>query len=148
MQDWAKKQIEEAMKLHGIDQKKKGKINSNKVEFDGYTFDSQVEFDIYFECKLDPKIRILEVHPSYPLFPAFTRGGKNYADISYTADLFIYNGRSGQEEVIEVKSKGTRDMRSDYPLRKKLFLMRYPELVFREIVFDRKARTENLYKAA
>ena len=148
MQDWAKRQIEAAMQLHGIDGKKKGKVNSNKVEFDGYRFDSQVEFDIYFECKLDPKIRILEVHPNFPLFPAFARGGKKYKEISYTADLLIFNDRSGQTEVVEVKSVGTRNMRSDYPLRKTLFLMLYPGLIFREIVFDKKNRTENIYNTA
>lgn len=148
MQDWALKQIEEAKKKYGIEDNKKPKIQANKVEFDGYIFDSQVEFDIYYECKVDPKITILEVHPCYPLFPAFVRGGRKYIEISYTADLFIFNGRAIQEEVIEVKSAGTRNMRSDYPLRKKLFLMRYPNLVLREIVFDRKARTENIYNAA
>jgi hypothetical protein len=148
MQSWAKEQIEAAKKEHGISEKKKGKIESNKVEYDGYTFASQVEFNIYFECKLDPKIRIIQVHPNFLLFPSFKRKGTKYRKISYTADLLIYNERLEQDEVIEVKSKGTRNLRSDYPLRKKLFLMKYPGLVFREIVFDKKARTENLYNAA
>lgn len=141
MQEWARKQIEAALQEPV---KGQGRINSSKIQFDGFQFDSKKELAIYREAKFDPAIVILEVHPTFELFSGFQRGTRKIKPIKYTADLKVLNTREDREEIWEVKSKGSRAM-ADYGIRKKLFLMKYPNIVFREITFDRSKRTVQVF---
>jgi len=61
----------------------------------------------------------------------------------YTADFLIRHQDQAQEIVVEVKSKGTAKM-VDYQLRRKLFLAKYTDYLFLEIILEGKHRTEKL----
>jgi hypothetical protein len=121
--------------------KKAGRVNSHKIEIDGYLFDSKSEALIYSEYKIDPDVEILELQPRFILLTPFKRKNKSYRGITYKADFVISVG--GDNWVVEVKSKGTLKANSkNYPMRRKLFLNKFPDLNFREIIFDGKQRTE------
>lgn len=122
--------------------KKKGRIQSKKIEYNGILFKSKKEVNIYIEYQLDPKIEILSIEPKFKLLESF-KHGQTIRSMSYKADFKIIN--NGIVEVVEVKSKGSASM-TDYQLRKKLFLHKYPTVNFREIIFDGDKRTENYYK--
>ncbi len=151
MQPWARKQIAAAlresrkgelayMRRLGIE-KGKGRYASKKHVFNGYQFGSGYELRVYKDNKLDPNIEILEVHPRFELFPAFVHGSRRYDNIEYTADQRVFVHDLSREEIWEIKSAGTKKA-ADYALRRNLFLMLNPNVVFREIVFDRKGRRE------
>lgn len=108
------------------------KYGAVKVKADGHTFDSRKEAKRYQElCLLESAgaIFALAIHPRYVLIESFIHQGTRYRPASYTAD-FKYIER-GQVVVEDVKSAPTRK-KADYVLRKKLFLMQHPEIVFRE----------------
>ena len=123
---------------------KKPRIESKKIIIDGHEFASQNEGLIYWEFKHDPEIKIIKLQPKFELTPKFERFGKTYQPITYKADFRIEI--NGLEWIIEVKSIGTLKANSkSYPMRRKLFLMRYADLRFREIIFSSGKRTEKIY---
>lgn len=127
-------------KLPGEKKSKKGRVSGNKVEIDGHIFPSDKEAEIYQEYKFDPNIEIISLQPRFILLPSFKRNGKTIRQISYKADFHIKE--LGVEWIVEVKSKGSLMANSkSYPIRRKLFLSKFPELRFREIIFDKKKRT-------
>lgn len=111
------------------------KYGNHKVEIDGYTFDSKKEGNRYVDLKLlarAKKIVKLMLQPVFTLQDAFVdRDGKTHKRITYRAD-FAYTDEHGRQVVEDVKSEATaRD--KVYAIKKKLFLKRYPEYVFREV---------------
>lgn len=137
------------LKIKGDDsppgeEKKKPRVNSNKIEIDGYQFDSKSEGKIYVEFKWDPSVKILELQPEFTLQEKFELRGKKYQSIDFTPDFRIL--RDGVTEIVEVKSVATIKANSkSYSMRRKMFLKNNPELMYREIIFDRKKRTEKTY---
>ncbi|OGG98980.1 MAG: hypothetical protein A2600_13790 [Candidatus Lambdaproteobacteria bacterium RIFOXYD1_FULL_56_27] len=124
--------------------KKKGRTPGTKVEMDGHLFASKKEASIYLEFKADPKVKILGITPLFPLLDGFTRpSGEKVRPMVYTADFLIRHQDQAQEIVVEVKSKGTAKM-VDYQLRRKLFLAKYTDYLFLEIILEGKHRTEKL----
>jgi len=124
--------------------KKKGRVNSRKVKVDGVEFDSQAEAKIYFELKHDPDVEFLRIHPEFTLLDGFKRGKKKFQPITYKADFRIME--KGVEVIVEVKSTGTLKANAkSYPMRKKMFLKKFPELGFREIIFNGSKRTVRDY---
>jgi len=110
---------------------KKSKYKNIKVRLDGYVFDSKRESLYYIKYKrqqIDGKITKLTLQPSFVIQDKFKdRDGVSHRAIKYVADFkFIENG-----ETIIVDCKGFKT--SIYNLKKKMFLFRYPELVFREV---------------
>jgi hypothetical protein len=107
------------------------KYHARRTEFDGYSFDSQAEYRRYCELKLMVsvgEITDLKVHPRYLLQPAFKCNGKVERKIEYEGD-FEYLGPDGWIVVEDVKG-----MKTDvYLIKRKLFLMKYPEIKFVEI---------------
>jgi hypothetical protein len=105
------------------------KYHSRKLEVDGYAFDSQAEGKRYQQLKLMERagqIRLLEVHPTYELQPAFKdREGKTVRAIAYEADFSYIEG--GERVVEDVKGMETKD----YKLKAKMFRYRYSALVYR-----------------
>lgn len=121
--------------------KKTGRVHSHKIEIDGHLFDSKAEALIYSEFKIDPDVIILELQPQFVLLRPFKRKNKFYRGITYKSDFSI--SIKGYHWIIEVKSKGTLKANSkNYPMRRKLFLNKFPDLNFREIIFNGKQRTE------
>jgi len=108
------------------------KYGNVKVKIDGHNFDSKKEASRYRDLMLlevAGKIGHLELQPRYVLVAGFTHRGARYRPVSYTADFCYIEG--GLTVVEDVKSAPTRK-KADYVLRKKLFLMQHPEIVFRE----------------
>jgi len=124
--------------------RKSGRVPSSRSVIDGHLFDSRTEAMIYSEFRLDPDIEILELQPQFVLLRPFKRKNKTIRGVTYTSDFKITI--KGILWIIEVKSIGTLKANSkNYPMRRKLFLNRFPELNFREIIFDGKQRTEKDY---
>ena len=110
---------------------RKNKYGNKKVKLDGYNFDSKRESIYYLKYKrqlIDGKIIELILQPSFVLQDKFKdRDGVSHRAIKYVADFkFIENG---QTVVIDVKGFLT----DVFKLKKKMFLRKYPELVFREV---------------
>ncbi len=123
---------------------KNPRMKSNKTVIDGHEFDSKKEADIYFEFKHDPDIEIIGLQPKFTLIDKFQRRGKTYRAIKFTADFKIK--QDGKIIIVDVKSKGTLLANSKgYPMRRKLFLLKFPDLIFKEIIFDRRKRVEKIY---
>ena len=123
---------------------KQGRVHSNRLVIDGHLFDSRTEAMIYSEFRLDPDIEILELQPEFVLLRPFKRKNKTIRGVTYTPDFKITI--KGVLWIIEVKSIGTLKANSkNYPMRRKLFLSRFPELNFKEIIFDGRQRTEIEY---
>ena len=87
----------------------KTKYNSKKVIVDGYTFDSQAEYE-YFKILCEQKskgdIKSFIVHPIYQLQEKFEKLGKNNRPIYYEGDFEItYN--DNKIMMIDIKGMAT-----------------------------------------
>lgn len=105
------------------------KYRARKTTIDGITFDSKGEARRYGELKLMERagaISNLELQPVYVLQEAFRcpRNGAQRA-IKYIADFRYTEG--GKTIVEDFKGKETEA----YRIKRKLFLKRYPEILFR-----------------
>ena len=108
------------------------KYGAVKIEINGRRFDSRKEGDRYRDLLLleaAGEIHCLELQPRYELQAAFNHRGTKYRAISYTADFRYWE--KGDLVVEDVKSPPTR-RKTDYVIRKKLFLKQHPEIVFKE----------------
>lgn len=94
------------------------------------TFDSKAEMLRYNQLFLMSKaglIHSLELQPKFELLPAFIRGGDKIRAVCYIADFrYTENGKTVVEDVKGVRTK-------EYSIKLKLFLHRYPDLIFREV---------------
>jgi hypothetical protein len=109
---------------------KESKYRNNRVELDGYLFDSQKEANKYCELKILKQIGEvvrLELQPAFCLQDAYWDDGKYVRPIIYKAD-FRVTYRDGRVEVIDTKGFRTKE----YLLKKKLFLKKYPGVNFIE----------------
>ena len=109
----------------------KHKYNAKLVEFDGFKFDSKKELKRYQELKMlekAGKIKDLKLQPVFILQEGFYYCGKAIRQITYRAD-FEYVDEDGKVVVEDVKGFKT----DVYKLKKKLFLKKYPDIVFKEI---------------
>jgi hypothetical protein len=105
------------------------KYRARKVTLDGHTFDSKGEANRYAELRLMERagaITDLELQPKFVLLDAFTDNeGKRHRAITYRADFrYIEDGRTIVEDF-----KGFET--AEFKLKRKMFLKRYPDLVFR-----------------
>ena len=95
------------------------KYKNEKINIDGYTFDSKVEAKYYEKCKIDKAKELItnfELQPRYELLPAFKRHGKSYRKTEYVGDFLIYR-LDGSRCVIDIKGMATETAK----LKKKLF---------------------------
>jgi len=107
------------------------KYGNRKTEIEGYIFDSLAEGRRYSELVIMEKngdISSLAVHPVYLLQPAFKYNGKTERKIEYEAD-FEYMSSDGWKVVEDCKGFKTKE----YSIKRKLFLMKYPEVKFMEV---------------
>jgi hypothetical protein len=109
------------------------KYRNVKQKYDGHTFDSIKEMNRYIELKLLEKIgeiTDLKLQPRFEIAPTvrhhtFGTLRKRF----YVADFqYVENGSTVVEDV---KSPPTRKNKL-YTLKRHLFLMKYPDLDFRE----------------
>jgi hypothetical protein len=110
--------------------KKTHKYNAKKVKINGVSFDSKKEAKRYFELKILERAGVISnliLQPKFLLQDGFERDGKKYRAIFYIADFeYIQDGKRIVEDVKGVKT-------DIYKLKKKMFLKKYPQVVFKEI---------------
>ena len=109
---------------------KKSKYNAVKTEIDGIKFDSKIESKRFANLKLLERAGVIEnlkLQPRFLLQEGFTYNGHKERKIEYVAD-FQYE-RDGQTIVEDVKGQRTEV----YKLKRKLFLYKYKDIVFREV---------------
>ncbi len=110
------------------------KYNARPVIADNIRFDSIAEYRRYGELLLMERageITGLQVHPRYELQGAFKYNGKVERAITYEAD-FEYVTREGWKVVEDVKSEATRT--EAYKIKRKLFLKKYDNVKFMEVM--------------
>ena len=110
---------------------KRHKYNAKKIKIDEIEFDSKKEAKRYLELKMlekAGKIKDLKLQPAFLLQEGFYYRGKAIRQITYRAD-FEYVDEKGNKVVEDVKGFKT----DVYNLKKKLFLKKHPDVVFKEI---------------
>ena len=115
-----------------IEPPKKSKYGNVKVVIDGHTFASKKESERYLYLKNSMQqgwISKLTLQPKFILQQKFIdRTGITHQEISYVAD-FEYLDQNSNDIVEDVKG-----MKTDvYKLKKKMLLLRYPDIIFMEI---------------
>lgn len=104
--------------------KKPSKYKNQKIEIDGYMFDSKAEGQYYLFLKdqqNQEKILFFRLQPRYLLQEAFTKNGVNERKIEYVADFEIHH-QDGSIEVVDVKGQETEA----FKIKRKLFDFKYP----------------------
>lgn len=110
---------------------------AKKTTVDGIIFDSPLEAAHYKYLKKHPKIKIIDRQVEFSLNDKFTWldikptkiTKKTARKMVYTPDFLIEV--EGLDKLVIIETKG--HARKDYMMRKKLFLMKYPEYYFVEI---------------
>ena len=114
------------------EEEKVSKYRNEKTIIDGITFQSKKEADRYFELKMLQRageITALELQPKFEIVPAVIWNDKQMRTRYYIADFAYYE--KGNRIVEDVKSKITRK-NPVYTLKRQLFLLKYPGIVFKE----------------
>lgn len=113
------------------------KYLNHKTVLDGFKFDSRKESERYAELRLLEKgglISGLKMQPEFVLIEGFVHKGKKIRATKYIAD-FLYFDESSRAHVVEdVKSSYLAKKNELYKLKKKLFLKKFPEFDFRELL--------------
>lgn len=108
----------------------RSKYGNKKTVIDGIKFDSRKESVRYFDLKIlqdSGKISDLELQPKFEIVPAVVWNNKALRVKHYIAD-FKYK-QDGKTVIEDVKGFRTRE----YILKRQLFLLKYPEYIFREV---------------
>ena len=112
----------------------KNKYGNVKIKYAGFLFDSGIEKHRYQDLILleaAGEIRDLKVHPKFTLQEGFRdRGGRAIQAVTVKWDFYYTKG--SQAYVEDVKSPATRKL-ADYNIRKRLFIAKFPNIVFKEV---------------
>lgn len=108
----------------------RSKYKNQKVVIDGIKFDSKLEAKHYLRLSSlqdAGKISNLTMQPKFLLQKSFKSSQGTHRAIHYVADFqYLENG-----ETVVVDVKG---MQTDvYKIKKKLFIYKYPQYVFKEV---------------
>lgn len=74
-----------------------------KIHYDGYTFDSQKEFDFYMGFIKFSGAKF-EIHPKFILEPKHQLTDYNTHMIGYTPDVIVYDSKGDKVHVYDVKN--------------------------------------------
>lgn len=99
------------------------KYKNSRVEINGIKFSSKLEARHYMFL-LDSSIEILELQPKYLLQEGFTHNSVKYRPIHYIADFKVLH--EGKEFILDSKGQEL----SDFKIKRKLLLYKYPKLNF------------------
>lgn len=108
------------------------KYGAKKVDYDGFTFDSQAEYRRYLWLKDEQaqgNIYGLGVHPPYELEPKVFIGGKLVREIIHVVDFSYFDSITRGLVVEDVKGVAT----GIWKLKYNLFRRRYPQIKYRVI---------------
>lgn len=96
------------MRSERLTRRKAGTWFGEKVELDGYKFDSQKEAKFYEKFIKNSGFKY-EVHKRFQLFPMFEllNGALRIRSISYTPDFVLYDDDGNLKHVIDVKNSFT-----------------------------------------
>lgn len=111
---------------------KVNKYHNKKIEYDNLKFDSIKEKNHYILLKQLQEyglISDLKLQVKFELQPSFKYNGQVIRSINYVADFVYYDTAINKTIVVDVKGFKTKE----YLLKKKMFLYRYPEYIFKEI---------------
>ena len=111
---------------------KVNKYHNKKVFYDGHWFDSQKEKNHYILLKQLEKLGLisdLKLQVKFELQPSFKYNGETIRKITYIADFVYYDLKENKIIVVDVKGFKTKD----YLLKKKMFMYKYQDYVFKEI---------------
>lgn len=113
---------------------KASKYKNKKCEYDGIVFDSKKEMLRYCELlglQKQGKIKELEYHKVFELIPHIRTTEELVRAVNYECDLFYYDNALNNYVVEDVKCEFTKKL-SDYVIKKKLMLSKYPQYTFFE----------------
>lgn len=102
----------------------KSKYKNKKVEYDGYTFDSQKEKNYYIKLKTMQDlglIKDLELQKTFILQDSFKLNGVTRQKITYKADFSYVSTEDDKLHVVDVKGFKTEV----YKIKKKMFEYKY-----------------------
>lgn len=134
-----KKRKSTKSKTSGSQPKKKssGNMKAIKKEVDGIVFASTMEADYYEYLKAEKeagRVVKFELQPKFPLQEAFKKYGRTIKGISYISDFRVQYS-DGSELIIDVKGRET----DDFKLKRKMFDYKYPDLILKLVIWDKKA---------
>lgn len=112
------------------------KYHATKVELNGIKFDSKKESKRYILLKsLEDEgiIKDLECQKRFLLQETFKYRGNTVKSIHYIADFVYFDKRTDEWVAEDVKSAITRRDKV-YSVKKKLFMYKYPEWRFDEVI--------------
>ena len=107
--------------------------NRLNIEYDGYKFDSIREKNHYILLKQLQEyglIKNLQLQVKFELQPTFKSNGETIKSINYIADFVYFDTSVNKTIVVDVKGFKTKE----YMLKKKMFMYKYQEYVFKEIM--------------
>ena len=119
------------------------KFKNQKVEKYGIKFDSKLELSYYeylLELKEQGIVKDFQMQVKYLLQDGFEYKGEKIRKIEYKAD-YVVKYTDGHEEVIDIKPSSLQMIRPEFKLKRKMLLMKYPDIDFRCI--SRKGRKPN-----
>ena len=106
------------------------KYHSTPTVIDGIRFDSKAEANRYMDLKSLQnygEIADLQCHPRFLLQEAFVHNGERERAIYYEADFSF----TDHENIYVEDVKGVKT--EVYKLKRKLFIKKYPSIIFKEI---------------
>ena len=113
------------------------KYGNIKTELTGIKYDSKKEANRGWElllCERQNLIQKLERQKHFELQPSFIDNqGEKHRKIEYICDFYYYDNQLGCYVAEDVKSPATAKDKT-YILKKKLFMYKYPDIYFREII--------------
>lgn len=107
------------------------KYRARLTEVDEIKFSSAKEAKYYKYLKILKRVgdvKEFQLQPRFELQPSFKYAGVTMRPIYYVAD-FLVEYTDGSRKVIDVKGYKT----DVYKLKKKLFLYKYPDVIFEEV---------------
>lgn len=120
-----------------IPEQKSSKYNAEKTKVGKKTFDSKKEAQRYLvlkELQKEGKIEHLECQKPFLLQEGFRDNtGKYQRPITYVCDFFYHDTETDEWIVEDVKSIVTAKL-GVYRIKRKMFLLRYPEYKFKEAI--------------
>lgn len=114
--------------------KKPSKYKNKKCEYNGILFDSKNEMERYcelLELQNQGKIKELEYHKVFELIPHIRTTEEMVLAVKYESDFFYFDNALNNWVVEDVKCEFTKTL-SDYIIKKKLMISKYPQYTFFE----------------
>lgn len=112
------------------------KYHNKKTERNGKTYDSKKEASHGEELEIlqkAGKIYGLEEQKAFPLIDPFTYKGRKIRGTTWVADFYYFDCGLRCWVAEDVKSAITRK-KPEYRIKMKLFMQRYPKILFKEVV--------------